>query len=78
MSGQDLPHPPSQHSLTPQPQLRLPLQPQPQPRLHPLHPSRSSSEGGAVAVQNFDREIYIFRGRWIYGRTVYTETLYVV
>ena len=41
MSGQEFPHSPSQHSLTPQTQLRLPLlplhpqpRPQPQPRLH--------------------------------------------
>jgi hypothetical protein len=50
MSGQELPHSPS-----PQPQLHLPLplprlHSQPQPRLHPLG---SSSEGGAVAVQNY-------------------------
>ena len=44
MSGQELPHSPS-----PQPQLHLPLPLHPQPR---LHPSGSSSEGGAVAVQN--------------------------
>jgi alkanesulfonate monooxygenase SsuD/methylene tetrahydromethanopterin reductase-like flavin-dependent oxidoreductase (luciferase family) len=41
----------------PQPQLRLP---QPQPCLHPLHLSVSSSEGGAVAVQNC--RIFIWGG----------------
>jgi hypothetical protein len=50
MSGQEFQHSPSLHSLTPQPQLCLHLHPQPQPRLHPLG---SSSEGGAVAVQNY-------------------------
>ena len=60
MSGQEFPHSPSQHSLTPQPQLRLPLHPQPQPRLHPLHPSGSYSKGGAVAVQKC--EMFIIRG----------------
>jgi len=35
-------------------------QPQPQPRLQPLHPSGSSSEGGAVAVQNC--KVFVFMG----------------
>jgi len=52
MSAQEFPHSPS-----PQPQLRLPLplHPQPQPR---LHPSGSSSGGGAVQNCN----IFIWRG----------------
>ena len=57
MVGQELPHSPSLHFLTPQPQFRLPL-PQSQPRLHPL---KSSSEGGAVQNCNMFISIkYLF------------------
>ena len=59
------------------------LDPQPQPRLHPLHSSGSSSEGGGGcsatlytcffrgAVAHFDHGIILFEGgRWIRGHTV--------
>jgi len=53
---------PSEHSLNPQPQLRppLPLYPKPQHRLHPLHLSGSSSEGGRVQYKII--ECLVFQG----------------
>ena len=55
MSGQEFPHSPSSPTQFCLP-LPLPLHPQPQPR---LHPSGSSSEGGAVALENC--EMFILR-----------------